>query len=101
MSDIKNEETRFAFVDAQLDEILENTRVYHRQQMKKKLLIAGFFLLFVGSILLSFFMGRVSHVTSITIPYGNTYNIKDVKSVTRTPSGDTIVITYGGKTYRF
>lgn len=58
----------------------------------------GISALLFGIIFLSFCIGRFSqpNVTSIHIPNGPTYNIKNVKSIGKTPSGDTIVVTYEG-----
>lgn len=69
-----------------------------RVRIARKLALS---LLLFGTILGSFCIGRFSQpvTTTIHIPYGHTYNIKYVKSIAKTPSGNTIVLTYDGKIY--
>lgn len=81
--------------------------IYVRQSVERKfrhkrnVMIACFSALLVCSILVSFFIGKSSHVTSITVPNNGTYNIKDVKQIGATLSGDTIVLTNSGTIYKF
>lgn len=64
--------------------------------IKKRL---GILVLLVVTALASFNLGRNSHITSVSVPGGDTVNIKNVKHIGETPNGDTIVLTYDGSLY--